>query len=116
MSYQQESSQPFRWHYAEFDDSNFQIRGRTLFFIIVLFSVILLVALLFLYARWVCRFDPPPPPSATSTSSWPTRRSAGRGVSTRPLLTACQLCCTRARLLAKRSAVYAWGYLEMATK
>lgn len=67
MSYQQESSQPFRWHYADFDDSNFQIRGRTLFFIIVLFSVILLVALLFLYARWVCRFDPPPPPTPTST-------------------------------------------------
>ncbi|XP_057788769.1 RING-H2 finger protein ATL66 [Salvia miltiorrhiza] len=57
------AAQPaFKWHYAEFDDSNFQIRGRTLFFIVVLFSVILLVALLFLYARWVCRFSPPPPP------------------------------------------------------
>ncbi|KAH6805583.1 hypothetical protein C2S51_030414 [Perilla frutescens var. frutescens] len=65
----QETSQPFRWHYAEFDDSNFQIRGRTLFFIVVLFSVILLVALLFLYARWVCRFDPPPPRIATSSSA-----------------------------------------------
>ncbi|KAI3458520.1 hypothetical protein Pfo_015183 [Paulownia fortunei] len=68
MSYQQESSQPFRWHYAEFDDTNFQIRGRTLFFIVVLFSVILLVALLFLYARWVCRFGPPPPPTSTSAA------------------------------------------------
>ncbi|KAG6436594.1 hypothetical protein SASPL_101495 [Salvia splendens] len=57
------SMQPFKWHYAEFDDSSFQIRGRTLFLIVVLFSVILLVGLLFLYARWVCRFDPPPPPS-----------------------------------------------------
>lgn len=61
---QQESSQAFRWHYAEFDDSEFQIRGRTLFFIFVLFSVVILVALLFLYARWVCRFGPPPPPAA----------------------------------------------------
>ncbi|KAL1544781.1 RING-H2 finger protein ATL66-like [Salvia divinorum] len=62
MSSQPEPSmQPFKWHYAEFDDSSFQIRGRTLFFIVVLFSVILLVGLLFLYARWVCRFDPPPP-------------------------------------------------------
>ncbi|PIN03960.1 hypothetical protein CDL12_23509 [Handroanthus impetiginosus] len=59
-SYQQESSQQFRWHYAEFDDSNFQIHGRTLFFIVVLFSIIILVALLFIYARWVCRIGPPP--------------------------------------------------------
>ncbi|KAL8050164.1 hypothetical protein ABFX02_06G065800 [Erythranthe guttata] len=68
MAYEQETSQPFRWHYAEFDDSNFQIRGRTLFFILVLFSVIILVALLFLYARWVCRSGPPPP-LTTSTSA-----------------------------------------------
>lgn len=59
-------SEPFRWHYAEFDDSNFQIRGRTLFFILVLFSIILLVTLLFLYARWVCRYRlRPPQPSAS---------------------------------------------------
>ncbi|KAL3834824.1 hypothetical protein ACJIZ3_009560 [Penstemon smallii] len=58
MSYQSESShQGFRWNYDEFDDSNFEIHGRTLFFIIALFSVILLVTLLFLYARWVCRFS-----------------------------------------------------------
>ncbi|XP_047956580.1 RING-H2 finger protein ATL66-like [Salvia hispanica] len=59
--------QPFKWHYAEFDDRSFQIRGHTLFFVVVLFSVILLVALLFLYARWVCRFSSsssPPPPRA----------------------------------------------------
>ncbi|KAG8380844.1 hypothetical protein BUALT_Bualt06G0058700 [Buddleja alternifolia] len=69
METPRDSPQPFhwQWHYAEFDDSNFQIRGRTLFFIVVLFSVILLVALLFLYARWVCRFGPPAPPT-TSTS------------------------------------------------
>ncbi|GFQ04846.1 RING-H2 finger protein atl66 [Phtheirospermum japonicum] len=66
------ASQPFRWHYAEFDDGEFQIRGRTLFFIAALFSAIILVALLFLYARWVCRFGPyppPPPPPLASDSS-----------------------------------------------
>ncbi|KAA8534046.1 hypothetical protein F0562_031563 [Nyssa sinensis] len=74
-----QDSQPFRWHYNEFDDRNFQVRGRTLFFIMVLFSIILLLTLLFLYARWVCRvrlspgsraatsaphlpLTPPPPP------------------------------------------------------
>lgn len=68
-NYQQESPQTFRWHYAEFDDSNFQIRGRTLFFVVVLVSVVLLVALLFLYARWVCRFAPPPMPTSSSSSA-----------------------------------------------
>ncbi|KAL8539253.1 hypothetical protein ACS0TY_001035 [Phlomoides rotata] len=70
-NYHKQSSQPFRWHYAEFDDSNFQIRGRTLFFVVVLLSVVLLVALLFLYARWVCRFDPPPTSAAHAPPSRP---------------------------------------------
>ncbi|GJZ68956.1 RING-H2 finger protein ATL66-like protein [Tanacetum coccineum] len=50
-----QDSQSFHWRYDDLDDKNFQIRGRTLFFIIVLFSVILLITLLFLYARWICR-------------------------------------------------------------
>ncbi|KAI3519748.1 hypothetical protein L1887_08963 [Cichorium endivia] len=50
-----QDSQSFHWRYDELDDKNFQIRGRTLFFIIVLFSVIFLITLLFLYARWICR-------------------------------------------------------------
>ncbi|XP_059666778.1 RING-H2 finger protein ATL66 [Cornus florida] len=50
-----QDSQPFHWRYTEFDDRNFQIRGRTLFFIVVLFSIVLLITILFLYARWVCR-------------------------------------------------------------
>ncbi|CAA0834418.1 RING-H2 finger protein ATL66 [Striga hermonthica] len=74
------SSQPFRWHYAEFDDSNFQIRGRTLFFVVALFSVILLVALLFLYARWVCRFPPLPPPPATPAHSSLTSHAPSKGL------------------------------------
>ncbi|KAG6393556.1 hypothetical protein SASPL_147800 [Salvia splendens] len=70
--------QPFKWHYAEFDDRNFQIRGHTLFFVVVLFSVILLVALLFLYARWVCRFSsPPPPPSSASSRAQPPPPARG---------------------------------------
>lgn len=67
-------TEPFRWHYAEFDDSNFQIRGRTLFFIVVLFSIILLVALLFLYARWMCRLDPPPSRIAAASQPPQSRR------------------------------------------
>ncbi|KAJ0705217.1 putative transcription factor C2H2 family [Helianthus annuus] len=50
-----QDSQGFQWRYDELDDKNFQIHGRTLFFIIVLFSVILLITLMFLYARWICR-------------------------------------------------------------
>lgn len=55
-SYQ--DSQPFHWQYPESDDRNFQIHGRTLFFIVMLFSIILLVTLLLLYARWICRYHP----------------------------------------------------------
>nr|XP_043635119.1 RING-H2 finger protein ATL66 [Erigeron canadensis] len=50
-----QDSQTFHWRYNELDDKNFQIRGRTLFFIIVLFSTIIVITLLFLYARWMCR-------------------------------------------------------------
>ncbi|XP_076882990.1 RING-H2 finger protein ATL66-like [Bidens hawaiensis] len=50
-----QDSQTFQWRYDELDDKNFQIHGRTLFFIIVLFSVILLITLLFLYAHWICQ-------------------------------------------------------------
>lgn len=73
-----QGSQPVHWYYTELDDHDLQIRGRTVFFIIVLFSIVLLVMLLFLYARWVCRYQyshfpstpasnaphtlPPPPP------------------------------------------------------
>ncbi|KAL3653462.1 hypothetical protein CASFOL_003143 [Castilleja foliolosa] len=66
------TSQPFRWHYAELDDGDFQVRGRTLFFIAALFSAVILIVFLFLYARWVCRFGPyphPPPPPLQIDSS-----------------------------------------------
>ncbi|CDP13993.1 unnamed protein product [Coffea canephora] len=53
-----QDSPTFHWHYSDFDDSNFQIRGRTLFFAVVLFCVILFITLIYLYARWVCRLPP----------------------------------------------------------
>lgn len=60
-----------QWHYTVLDDRSFEIRGKTLFFIVVIFSVFLVVGLLLLYARWACRYrhvsspppNPDPPPS-----------------------------------------------------
>ncbi|XVE69450.1 hypothetical protein DITRI_Ditri09bG0153200 [Diplodiscus trichospermus] len=67
-----QDSQPFHWHYADLEDREFQIRGRTLFFISVLFIIVLIFTLIFVYARWLCNFyrdtvsqtvhAPPPPP------------------------------------------------------
>ncbi|XP_044509536.1 RING-H2 finger protein ATL66 [Mangifera indica] len=54
-----QDSQPFHWHNTERDDHNFEIRGRTLFFIIVLLAVVFLISLLFLYARWLCSLTHP---------------------------------------------------------
>ncbi|XP_030540490.1 RING-H2 finger protein ATL66 [Rhodamnia argentea] len=56
-----QDSQMFHWHYTELDDRNFQVRGHTLFYVVVLFAVVLLAALFFLYARRVCS----PPPEAS---------------------------------------------------
>lgn len=53
-----QDSQTFHWHYTDFDDSNFKIRGRTLFYVVVLVCVIIFVTLVYLYARWVCRVAP----------------------------------------------------------
>ncbi|KAK7385777.1 hypothetical protein VNO78_31632 [Psophocarpus tetragonolobus] len=44
------------WRYdTELDDETLQIRGRKLFFIIVLFSIVLLFTALFVFARRICR-------------------------------------------------------------
>ncbi|XP_021732498.1 RING-H2 finger protein ATL66-like [Chenopodium quinoa] len=51
-----ENSRLLHWHYSEFDDHNFQIHGQTLFYLFILFSIILVVTLLLLYARWYFRF------------------------------------------------------------
>ncbi|KAK5826446.1 hypothetical protein E1A91_A06G177100v1 [Gossypium mustelinum] len=67
-----QDSQPFHWHYADLEDRDFQIHGRTLFFTVVLFAIVLIFALIFFYTRWLCsshRHDlspashvPPQPP------------------------------------------------------
>ncbi|KAK7300500.1 hypothetical protein RJT34_11345 [Clitoria ternatea] len=49
-------AEPFNWHYdTELDDETLQIRGRKLFFIVVLFSIVLLFTFLFVLARRICR-------------------------------------------------------------
>lgn len=48
-------SSTFHWHYTEFDDSNFQIRGSTLFLVLALFFVVFIGTIFYLYGRWVCR-------------------------------------------------------------
>lgn len=50
----------FRWNYSEFDDANFQLHGRTLYSVFILFAVILIVTVVFLYGRWIGRFFPSP--------------------------------------------------------
>ncbi|CAL0320330.1 unnamed protein product [Lupinus luteus] len=76
------------WHYTELDDIDHQIRGRTLFFIILIFSISLFISVLFFYTRWVCRHyghlpltfsttsaaqsshaPPPPPPQGLDPTS-----------------------------------------------
>ncbi|OUZ99133.1 zinc finger protein [Macleaya cordata] len=56
MASSHEDSHRFHWHYAELDDKNFQVHGRSLLFIIILFSLLLLLTFLCLYARWLYRF------------------------------------------------------------
>ncbi|KAL3521237.1 hypothetical protein ACH5RR_019386 [Cinchona calisaya] len=50
-------TQSFHWHYTvtDFDDGNFQIRGSTLLFILVVFCVIVVITFLYFIVRWVCR-------------------------------------------------------------
>ncbi|KAJ9160358.1 hypothetical protein P3X46_025766 [Hevea brasiliensis] len=53
-----QDSQPFHWHFsADLNDNDFVIHGQTLFLIIIiLFSLLVLITTLFLYARCVCRY------------------------------------------------------------
>ncbi|KAK9913754.1 hypothetical protein M0R45_037563 [Rubus argutus] len=50
-----DSSGLFHGHYTVLDDREFQVRGRTLFFVVIVVTVVLLVTVFLLYARWVCR-------------------------------------------------------------
>lgn len=80
----QQDAQVFNWHYTELEDQNLEVRGRKFFFIIVLFGIVLLVTILFLCARWICRYRnhlptsyhssqvrhaPPPPPQGLDLDS-----------------------------------------------
>ncbi|XP_031498346.1 RING-H2 finger protein ATL66 [Nymphaea colorata] len=51
-----ESSHPFHWHYGDLEDKNFQVHGRSLLLVLIIFSVILICTLLCLYARWAWRY------------------------------------------------------------
>uniref|UniRef100_M1B9X9 RING-type E3 ubiquitin transferase n=1 Tax=Solanum tuberosum TaxID=4113 RepID=M1B9X9_SOLTU len=54
-----QDSHSFHWEFSEFDDNDFQIRGHTLFFVILLFTIIVIATLFFLYARWINKFRSP---------------------------------------------------------
>ncbi|KAE8708966.1 RING-H2 finger protein ATL72 [Hibiscus syriacus] len=72
-----QDSQPLHWHFVDFDDHDFQIRGSAVFLTVVLFAILLILALIFIYARWLCssrhpqelsqssHAPPPPPPQQT---------------------------------------------------
>ncbi|KAF8009720.1 hypothetical protein BT93_J0647 [Corymbia citriodora subsp. variegata] len=62
-------SQQFHWRYTELDDRNYEIQGHTLYYVVVLFAAVLLVALLFLYTRWACRCHSLPPETAHGTAN-----------------------------------------------
>ncbi|KAM1269295.1 hypothetical protein PS1_001460 [Malus domestica] len=64
-----QDNQPLNVHFTVLDDDQFRVRGKTLFVVVVIFTVVLLVTLFLLYARWLCRFhlhnvssDAPPAP------------------------------------------------------
>ncbi|XP_015078467.1 RING-H2 finger protein ATL66-like [Solanum pennellii] len=53
------ASNSFHWQLSEFEDNDFEIRGHTLFFVILLFAIIIITTLFFLYARWINKFRSP---------------------------------------------------------
>ncbi|KAK2982505.1 hypothetical protein RJ640_026348 [Escallonia rubra] len=77
-------SQPLHWHfaYASLEDRNFQIHGQTLFFIVVVFSIVLLIAILILYAHWICSFRPLPASVASTLHHAPPPQPHGLDVAT----------------------------------
>ncbi|OMO50070.1 Zinc finger, RING-type [Corchorus capsularis] len=78
MASSSQDSQPFHWHYSsELEDRDFEIRGRTLFFIIVLFSIVLVFTLIFVYARWVCSYYRDTPPQTSHAPPPPPPRPRG---------------------------------------
>lgn len=72
-----QDSETFNWRFdtALDDDQTLQIRGRKLFFFVVLITIILLFTTLFLCARWIFRNSnlPRRAPSQVSSSSLPSQ-------------------------------------------
>ncbi|GKV51787.1 hypothetical protein SLEP1_g58412 [Rubroshorea leprosula] len=68
-SKESEESEAFHWHFPELEDIHFEIHGKTLYYFIALFIVVLLLSLLVIYWRWFrrCHRDNP-----TVTSHAPT--------------------------------------------
>ncbi|PRQ59476.1 putative transcription factor C2H2 family [Rosa chinensis] len=72
-----DSSGPFHGHYTVLDDKEFQVKGRTLFFVVILFTVVLLVTVFLLYARWVCRYRPSNSPFSSHAPNAPPQKPRG---------------------------------------
>lgn len=68
-----DSSGIFHGHYTVLDDKEFQVKGRTLFFVVILFTVVLLVTVFLLYTRWVCRRRRRPSNSSSSSEAPPQK-------------------------------------------
>lgn len=54
-----QNSNSFHWQLSEFEGNDFEIRGHTLFFVILIFAIIIITTLFFLYARWINKFRSP---------------------------------------------------------
>ncbi|XP_050210986.1 RING-H2 finger protein ATL66 [Mercurialis annua] len=75
-----QDSQPFHWHFStELNHNDLEIHGRTLFFIVILLALVILITLLSLYARWVCRYQQHHIPSSNPLSHTlaPSQRGLG---------------------------------------
>ncbi|XP_077252842.1 RING-H2 finger protein ATL66-like [Tasmannia lanceolata] len=51
-----EEPESFHWHYPDLDGKNFKFHGRTLLITVILFTTLLFITFLCIYARWVCRY------------------------------------------------------------
>ncbi|MCL7034457.1 hypothetical protein MKW94_002987 [Papaver nudicaule] len=80
-----QDSEPLHWHYTELDDKNFEVHGRSLVFILILFAILIVITLLCIYARWACRYGelsstPTPPPANTTDATTATQRLRSNSV------------------------------------
>ncbi|MED6118542.1 hypothetical protein PIB30_003758 [Stylosanthes scabra] len=76
----QHDSRSLNWHYTELDDKDLEIRGKTLFSVILLFSIIILITVLFLYTRWVCRYNHHRNSSTNALHAPPSSLSSSQGL------------------------------------